>query len=114
MDVKIRTYLISNICRYYKGGSINPIARRDPSDPRALFWMLEWEFVNDYYDKEELRSEYTLDFILEFGVQDIPPYNSILLSLRAFLFARYYQTGGSAAGFTGFLDKYLQSVRKYN
>lgn len=111
MDATVRTSLLNKYCRYYKGGNINPFP---PRDSRSLFWVLEWEFVNNYYDKDELlEREYIVNFVSEFPDQlNKASYGSIMTELKAFFFARYYNNGGSAEGFTDFLDSYLQMLHQ--
>ena len=96
------------ICRYYRGGKVNPYPW---GTAKAHFWELEWEFANNYYQKDQrLENEYNLNVIAAFPDQLAKaPYGVIYLPLKAFLHARYYNFGGSDAGFPAYLDYYLKN-----
>lgn len=96
------------ICRYYRGGNVNPYPW---GTAKAHFWELEWEFANDYFQKQPtLEEEYDSGFGAAFPDQlSKAPYGAIFRPLKAFLHARYYNSGGSDAGFPGYLDYYLEN-----
>ena len=96
------------ICRYYRGGKINPYPW---GTAKAHFWELEWEFANDYFQKQpSLEREYDSGFSAAFPDQlSKAPYGAIFRPLKAFLHARYYNSGGSDAGFPAYLDYYLEN-----
>ncbi len=91
--------------RYYKGEKQNPFGY---GDIRQYYWALEEMWVNSVLDDEVLSQNYQGEFDYDFPEGLLNMDQKCPLGLRAFMYARYYDSGGrSKEGFIHFFDSYL-------
>ena len=97
--------------RYYQGEKKNPFGN---GDIRQYFWELEETWVNSVVDKDWLQSNYQGEFDYDFPNGLLNMDEKAPLGLRAFMYARYYDSGGrSKNGFISLFYRYILEANQY-
>ena len=93
-------------CRYYHGEKTNPY-----EGDKAMLWNYERAWIEDSKNDSESISEYLSDY-LTYGLRDFSKFDTIPVTLKAFLFNRYaksaYSMSDAVAGFKDFYEKYYK------
>lgn len=96
-----------SLLHYYNGEPANPF---NDGDAKSMYWMLEYLWHSQVVDREEISSDYMNEFAWDFPDLCDNITKETPISLKAFMYNRYYNFAGSKLGFESWLMNYVENA----